>query len=508
VRSSAGTPTPSDLSQKSPQTTLTPSGPSVRSTGATDTPTDSPADDGADTIEAPLDWQAFVPTDTADHLATMDRAARDSGCGVPWHLLAAIARVESDFGRNMATSSAGAIGYGQFLPSSWQSFGNDGNVYDYRDALPAIAMYLCQSGLERDPRAALFAYNHADWYVDMVLDLAVRYDRMAPGAPTPNVLDTGPEDEASVPMHYAAGRDVRLQSRARTLDSQADWLGVPWRGRAPGTSISPSTLESTTLAMVRGAFSLTGEQPQPTAVADGGPTGLTGYADRAWAAGLLPMPIQLPVVLPAPDDLRPAQDAEWSLGEIRRTIERGQPLVALVDARLLPGHSPKEGTGDQPIVVIGWTTTGLVYSDPSFSSSLGYGLELTDAEFLVAWQAASTPRQAMAFALRPQPLARDAHLRMAEPPPVYARVQPTPAPPTPEVTPTPLLDPIAAAPPAQQAPVPGAAEATARAEVEVAPQTAGAAASSDDPSWMILLGAGAVLIAAFVIRRLRARRSA
>jgi hypothetical protein len=175
---------------------------------------------------------------------------------------------------------------------------------------------------------------------------------------------------------------------------------------------------------------------------------------------------------------------------------------------LLPGHSPKEGAGDQPIVVIGRTTTGLVYSDPSFSSSLGYGLELTDAEFLVAWQAASTPRQAMAFALRPQPLARDAHLRMAEPPPVYARVQPTPAPPTPEVTPTPLLHPIAAAPLAQQAPVPGAAEATARAEVEVAPQTAGATASSDDPSWMILLGAGAVLMAAFVIRRLRARRSA
>src|SRR5207302_6166610 len=105
-----------------------------------------------DQVEAAVDWRAFVPTDTADHLATMDRAARDSGCGVPWHLLAAIARVESDFGRNMATSSAGAVGYGQFLPSSWHSFGNAGNVYDYRDALPAIATYLCQSGLERDPR--------------------------------------------------------------------------------------------------------------------------------------------------------------------------------------------------------------------------------------------------------------------------------------------------------------------------------------------------------------------
>jgi len=109
------------------------------------------------TVATDIEWQAFVPSDTADHLATMDTAARESGCGVPWQLLAAIARVESDFGRNMTTSTAGAIGYGQFLPNSWQAFGSDGNAYDYRDALPAIALYLCQAGLPRDPRAALFA---------------------------------------------------------------------------------------------------------------------------------------------------------------------------------------------------------------------------------------------------------------------------------------------------------------------------------------------------------------
>src|SRR5205823_7988630 len=116
-----------------------------------------------ESTEATVHWAAFVPTDTADHLATMDRAARESDCGVPWQLLAAIARVESDFGRNMATSTAGAIGYGQFLPSSWGAFGSDGNVYDYRDALPAIAHYLCQAVLERDSWAALFAYNQAYW---------------------------------------------------------------------------------------------------------------------------------------------------------------------------------------------------------------------------------------------------------------------------------------------------------------------------------------------------------
>jgi hypothetical protein len=467
---------------------------------ATDPPIDQPPEgDNPDDIEAPPDWQAFVPTDTADHLATMDRAARDSGCGVPWHLLAAIARVESDFGRNMATSSAGAVGYGQFLPSSWHSFGNAGNVYDYRDALPAIATYLCQSGLERDPRAALFAYNHADWYVDLVLDLAVRYDRMAPGGPTPDVLDVGPAAESGTQMHYAAGRDVRRETRPRTIAGQADWLGVPWRGRAPGASISAATSESTTMAMVRGAFRLTSKPPQPT---DSAPDGLTGFANRAWEGGLLAVPIEPPVQLPAPDELRPAQNARWSIAEIRRNIERGQPLVAMVNARLLPGHSSSEGIGDQPMVVIGTTPTGLVYSDPSFSSSLGYGLELSDAEFLTVWQAASTPGQALALSLRPAPLAREAHIRVAEPPPVYARILPVAEPPTLEATPAPQPvpradEPVAAAP-AGAEPEAAAAD-TAR--------TTAAAAKGEDRSWVIVLGAGVAICAALLVRRRRARRS-
>jgi hypothetical protein len=480
-----------------------------------DPPIDQPAEDSPDDIEAPLDWQAFVPTDTADHLATMDRAARDSGCGVPWHLLAAIARVESDFGRNMATSSAGAMGYGQFLPSSWHSFGNDGNVYDYRDALPAIATYLCQSGLERDPRAALFAYNHADWYVDMVLDLAVRYDRMAPGAPTPDVLEVGPAAESGTQMHYAAGRDVRRESRRRTLVGQADWLGIPWRGRAPGASISASTIESTTLAMVRGAFRLTSTLPQPTEA--GRAIGLTSFANRAWAGGLLAVPIEPPVQLPGPDELRPAQNALWSLAEIRRSIERGQPLVAVVNAPMLPGHSAVEGIADQPVVLIGTTPTGLVFSDPSFSSSLGYGLELSDAEFLRTWQAASTPGQALAFSLRPAPPMRDAHVRAVEAPPVYARVAATAEPPAPELTSAPLPDArateagaVAPAMALQAAAAglgtePGAA-APAAAD-NAAPATRPAAGDGDDRSWVIVLVAGAALLAALLVRRGRARRS-
>ncbi len=94
---------------------------------------------------------------------------------MPWEVLAAIARVESGFGRNMATSSAGAIGYGQFLPSSWAAYGQGGDPYDYRDAIPAMARYLVDNGAHQNLPGAIFAYNHAGWYVELVLDQARAY---------------------------------------------------------------------------------------------------------------------------------------------------------------------------------------------------------------------------------------------------------------------------------------------------------------------------------------------
>ena len=137
---------------------------------------------------------AIVPpaTSTTDDVSEIPpdqlRVMREVGAstGVPWEVLAAIAKVESGFGRNMATSSAGAIGYGQFLPSSWAAYGQGGNPYDYRDAIPAMARYLVDNGARRDLPAAIWRYNHASWYVQMVLDQAraYGYDGAPPGART------------------------------------------------------------------------------------------------------------------------------------------------------------------------------------------------------------------------------------------------------------------------------------------------------------------------------------
>jgi transglycosylase-like protein with SLT domain/peptidase M23-like protein len=95
--------------------------------------------------------------------------------GVRWEVLAAINEIETDYGRNLNVSSAGALGWMQFMPSTWRMYGTDANKdgrkdpYNPVDAIFAAARYLKAAGYEQDVRRAIFAYNHADWYVDSVL---------------------------------------------------------------------------------------------------------------------------------------------------------------------------------------------------------------------------------------------------------------------------------------------------------------------------------------------------
>ena len=100
--------------------------------------------------------------------------------GIPWQIFAAIAKVESDFGRNMETSSAGAIGYGQFLPGTWAAYGEGGDPYDFHDVIPAMGRYLMASGAPADMPRALYAYNHSWAYVDKVLAYAAAYGYVEP----------------------------------------------------------------------------------------------------------------------------------------------------------------------------------------------------------------------------------------------------------------------------------------------------------------------------------------
>jgi len=98
--------------------------------------------------------------------------------GIPWQVLAAINKIESNFGRNMGPSSAGAVGWMQFMPSTWLRWGTDAtgdgvaDPWDPQDAVFSAARYLAAAGGREDLARGVYAYNHADWYVRDVLDLA------------------------------------------------------------------------------------------------------------------------------------------------------------------------------------------------------------------------------------------------------------------------------------------------------------------------------------------------
>lgn len=103
-------------------------------------------------------------------------------------ILAGINEIETAFGTNLNVSSAGAIGWMQFIPSSWEAYGVDANgdgvadPYNPEDAIFAAANYLSAAGMPVNTYDAIFAYNHADWYVAEVLANAACYGGIGSGA--------------------------------------------------------------------------------------------------------------------------------------------------------------------------------------------------------------------------------------------------------------------------------------------------------------------------------------
>jgi cell wall-associated NlpC family hydrolase len=158
------------------------------------------------------------------------QAAADSCPGLPWSVLAAIGKVETDHGRLQApgvtsgANFAGAagpmqIGIGGKAGNTFAGYavdadGGGADVYNPPDAVFTAANYLCRNGAAKgaDIARAVFAYNHADWYVSKVLAYASGYaatQGLAPGAPA--------EEVAAAAVKFAS-----------------DQLGQPYRWGATG----------------------------------------------------------------------------------------------------------------------------------------------------------------------------------------------------------------------------------------------------------------------------------
>lgn len=148
---------------------------------------------------------ASIPS---DYLA-LYRSAASSCPGLSWSVLAGIGSIESDHGRSTAAgvgsgaNGAGAQGPMQFLPTTFAGYdhpvpadpaptpmagqgGGAPSPYRAVDAIYAAARYLCASGAAggRDVAGAVFAYNHAGWYVRGVLARAATYTAPRPAAAT------------------------------------------------------------------------------------------------------------------------------------------------------------------------------------------------------------------------------------------------------------------------------------------------------------------------------------
>jgi hypothetical protein len=158
-------------------------------------------------------------------------------------VLAAINFVETDFGTDVATSSAGAKGWMAFLPSTFAEWGVDGNgdgvtdIFDPADAIYSAANYLHDSGAPGDWHDAIFAYNHADWYVAKVLRYATHF---AGGGGETTVESAGPScAAAAVAPNEAVARMLAEAERLSALRPQTEYVWGGSHGESPTPADGP-----------------------------------------------------------------------------------------------------------------------------------------------------------------------------------------------------------------------------------------------------------------------------
>jgi hypothetical protein len=228
--------------------------------------------------------------------------------GVPWPVLAAINEVETNFGTDLAVSTAGAVGWMQFMPETWLQYGVDAvnagyaDPYNPVDAIFAAARYLHAAGASSNLRGAILAYNHSEAYVESVL---LRARLFASYPPSVIATLTG-LTEGSLPVMGA-------ELSARSIIPTGVLAPAPEgaSGATAGTTVAPAPSAA---KIARATPALPGSTPAPS------PAASAARAERALNA-------------PSP----PAQLSEL-------LAPKDAPVVAVEDGRVVAiGASRKLG---------------------------------------------------------------------------------------------------------------------------------------------------------------------
>lgn len=218
--------------------------------------------------------------------ATVINAA-DKSCQIPWELVAAIGRVESDHGRTgnntlgkdgisrpgiygialdgsndtqeITDTDAGqfdrdakfdrAVGPMQFIPSTWSVVGVDAdgdgerNPQDVDDAALAAAVYLCSGNddlsSEAGQRSAVYRYNHSEKYVDLVLRIKDAY-MSGDYSSVPNNTTSA----ISIPTDYTFTQPTNGQQLGSPQSEPANNGTQAASGAEPGTSTNSGSTDS------------------------------------------------------------------------------------------------------------------------------------------------------------------------------------------------------------------------------------------------------------------------
>ncbi len=262
---------------------------------------------------------------------------------IPWQVLAAINEVETDYGRDLNVSSAGAEGWMQFLPSSWAQYGVDAtgsgyeDPYNPADAIFAAARYLAAAGGSRHIRGAVYSYNHSPAYVEAVLLRA----QLLGGTPPELMSAITGLTESRFPVH----------AEAHFSD------GFP-AARVGGVDIPAKALAGTVIYAQAGAPVIAVQDGEVTAIGES-PT-LGHYVSLRDAYGNTYTYAQLGSVAPLYPVLEPRVDTAVSARIVHpaagagsagpRAPRSGERRCAATLAPLAGGdhHRPGDGSGERP----------------------------------------------------------------------------------------------------------------------------------------------------------------